>query len=199
MTQDQSSITVQQLAVSIDQAYMKLSSTTIQSDKSTITQDRSAIAQSKVGLVQDQGAIAQDEVTVEKDDKSLQDTQLVALISGTVTAVSGTVGQTVSGGGSSTSTFDVDVESTSSLHVKLVARHDSEPRLVRSRLPTWPRPTPSRSRWHQTATVTLAALPDTEVSGVVTAVSPVSTVVNNVVEYPVTIALVHAPKSLRTA
>jgi macrolide-specific efflux system membrane fusion protein len=50
---------------------------------------------------------------------------------------------------------------------------------------------------HQTASVTLAALPDTEVSGVVTAVSQVSTVVDNVVEYPVTIALEHAPKSLK--
>jgi len=50
---------------------------------------------------------------------------------------------------------------------------------------------------HQTASVTLAALPNTEVTGVVTAVSPVSTVANNVVEYPVTIALEHAPTSLK--
>ncbi len=50
---------------------------------------------------------------------------------------------------------------------------------------------------HQPASVTLAALSNIELKGVVTAVSPVSTVSNNVVEYPVTIAILHAPKSLR--
>jgi macrolide-specific efflux system membrane fusion protein len=50
---------------------------------------------------------------------------------------------------------------------------------------------------HQTVSLTLAALPNTEVSGVVTSASQVSTVINNVVEYPVTIALEHAPKALK--
>jgi len=36
---------------------------------------------------------------------------------------------------------------------------------------------------HQTATITLASLPNAEVTGVVTAVAPVSTVVSNVVTY----------------
>jgi membrane fusion protein, macrolide-specific efflux system len=49
----------------------------------------------------------------------------------------------------------------------------------------------------QTATVTLAALPDTEVSGVVTAVSPTSSVVSDVVEYPVTIALNNVPSDVK--
>jgi multidrug efflux pump subunit AcrA (membrane-fusion protein) len=49
----------------------------------------------------------------------------------------------------------------------------------------------------QPATVTLAALPNTEVTGVVTAVSPTSTVVSNVVEYPVTIALNNAPSDVK--
>jgi multidrug efflux pump subunit AcrA (membrane-fusion protein) len=49
----------------------------------------------------------------------------------------------------------------------------------------------------QPATVTLAALPDTEVTGVVTAVSPTSTVVSNVVEYPVTIALTDTPSDVK--
>jgi multidrug efflux pump subunit AcrA (membrane-fusion protein) len=49
----------------------------------------------------------------------------------------------------------------------------------------------------QPATVTLAALPDTEVTGLVTAVSPTSTVVSNVVEYPVTIALESAPSDVK--
>jgi macrolide-specific efflux system membrane fusion protein len=49
----------------------------------------------------------------------------------------------------------------------------------------------------QPATATLSALTDTEVSGVVTAVSPTSTVVSNVVEYPVTIALQNVPSTVK--
>lgn len=196
VTQDQSSITAQELAVKIDQANTKVTSASLESDESSITQDQSSIAQSKVGLVQDQGSIVQDEVTVDQDDKSLQETQLVALISGTVTAVDGSVGQTVSGGGSSTqtssssSTSSTSTSTSSSLvtiqslgSFQLVA-DVAEADAIKIEV-------------HQTASVTLAALSNTEVSGVVTAVSPVSTVVNNVVEYPVTVALVRAPKSLK--
>ncbi len=50
---------------------------------------------------------------------------------------------------------------------------------------------------HQTATITLASLPNTEVRGVVTAVAAVSTVVNNVVTYPVTINLISPPSTLK--
>jgi macrolide-specific efflux system membrane fusion protein len=50
---------------------------------------------------------------------------------------------------------------------------------------------------HQTATISLASLSNTEVKGVVTAVAPVSTVANNVVTYPVTIALIDPPASLK--
>ena len=49
----------------------------------------------------------------------------------------------------------------------------------------------------QGATVTLAALPDTEVAGTVTAVSPTSTVVSNVVTYDVTIALIESPSTVK--
>jgi membrane fusion protein, macrolide-specific efflux system len=49
----------------------------------------------------------------------------------------------------------------------------------------------------QGATVTLAALPDTEVAGTVVAISPTSTVVSNVVTYDVTIALTGTPSTVR--
>jgi multidrug efflux pump subunit AcrA (membrane-fusion protein) len=49
----------------------------------------------------------------------------------------------------------------------------------------------------QPATATLAALPDTEVAGRVIAVSPTSSVVSNVVEYPVTIALENVPSDVK--
>ncbi len=49
----------------------------------------------------------------------------------------------------------------------------------------------------QGATVTLAALPDTEVAGSVLAVSPTSTVVSDVVTYDVTIGLIGTPSIVR--
>jgi multidrug efflux pump subunit AcrA (membrane-fusion protein) len=49
----------------------------------------------------------------------------------------------------------------------------------------------------QGATVTLAALPDTEVTGRVIAVSPTSTVVSNVVTYDVTIAMIGSPATVK--
>ena len=45
--------------------------------------------------------------------------------------------------------------------------------------------------------MTLSALSDTEVSGVVTAVSPTSSVVSNVVTYPVTVVLTKPPSTVK--
>jgi macrolide-specific efflux system membrane fusion protein len=49
----------------------------------------------------------------------------------------------------------------------------------------------------QGATVTLAALPSTEVAGSVVAISPIPSVVSNVVTYDVTIGLDHAPATVK--
>jgi macrolide-specific efflux system membrane fusion protein len=49
----------------------------------------------------------------------------------------------------------------------------------------------------QPATITLSALPDTELTGQVTAVSPTATVVSNVVTYPVTVALQNVPSEVK--
>ena len=49
----------------------------------------------------------------------------------------------------------------------------------------------------QPATITMSALSSTEVSGVVTAVSPTSSVVSNVVTYPVTVALTNPPSTVK--
>jgi len=49
----------------------------------------------------------------------------------------------------------------------------------------------------QGATVTLAALPDTEVAGRVVAVAPTPTVVSNVVTYNVTIGLIGPPETVK--
>ena len=49
----------------------------------------------------------------------------------------------------------------------------------------------------ESATITLPALPDSTVTGTVTAVAPTSTVVSNVVTYDVTIALDDAPSTVK--
>jgi multidrug efflux pump subunit AcrA (membrane-fusion protein) len=49
----------------------------------------------------------------------------------------------------------------------------------------------------ESATVTLPALPDSTVTGTVTAVAPTSTVVSNVVTYDVTIALDNPPSTVK--
>jgi len=192
ISKDQSAIIVQGLSVQVAQGNLKASPSVVNSDKSAITQDEAAIAQSKVGLVQDQGSIAQDQVSVEQAAKSMQETQLVALISGDVTAVSGSVGQLVGGGGSSTSAATSSTGSGSSsplvtitgLRQLQVVASFAEADAIKIAV-------------HQTATISLASLPNTEVRGTVTAIAPASTVVNNVVTYPVTISLIAPPATLK--
>lgn len=200
ITSDQSTITTQGLAVQVAQQNLKPSSTTINSDKSAIAQDEASIAQGKVSLVQDQASITQNELTVEQDEKALQETQLVALISGTVTAVNGSVGQVVSGGGSSTadsttsSSTSTTGSSTSGSSSALISIQGLQQFQV---VASFAEADAIKIEAHQTATITLPALPNDEIKGVVTSIAPVSTVVSNVVTYPVTISLIDPPASLK--
>jgi multidrug efflux pump subunit AcrA (membrane-fusion protein) len=202
ITSDQSTITTQGLAVQVAQQNLKPSSTTIDSDKSAITQDEASIAQGKVSLVQDEATITQNELTVEQDEKALQETQLVALISGTITAVNGTVGQVVGGGGSSTA--DSTTSSSSSTSTTGTSTSGSSSALITIQglqqfqvVASFAEADAIKIQAHQTATITLPALPNDEIKGVVTSIAPVSTVVSNVVTYPVTISLISPPASLR--
>jgi multidrug efflux pump subunit AcrA (membrane-fusion protein) len=201
ITSDQSTITTQGLAVQVAQQNLKPSSTTIASDKSAITQDEASIAQGKVSLVQDQSSITQNELTVEQDEKALQETQLVALISGTITAVNGSVGQVVGGGGSSTassttssSTSSTTGTSSSGSSSALISIEGLQQFQV---VASFAEADAIKIEAHQTATITLPALPNDEIKGVVTSIAPVSTVVSNVVTYPVSISLISPPATLR--
>jgi multidrug efflux pump subunit AcrA (membrane-fusion protein) len=203
IAKDQTSITVQGLAVQIAQQNAKASPTTITQDKSAITQDEATIAQGKVGLVQSQATIAQDQVSVELATKTLQETQLVALISGNVTSVSGAVGQSVGGGGSTTSGSSSSSSSSSTTGTGTGTGSSSSPLVAIQGLrqlqvvASFAEADAIKIAVHQTATISLASLPNTVVRGVVTAVAPVSTVVNNVVTYPVTISLTSPPATLK--
>jgi macrolide-specific efflux system membrane fusion protein len=202
ITSDQSTITTQGLAVQVAQQNLKPSSTTIASDKSAITQDEASIAQGKVSLVQDQSSITQNELTVEQDEKALQETQLVALISGTITAVNGSVGQVVGGGGSSTASSSTTSSSTSSTTGSTSSGSSSALISIQGLqqfqvVANFAEADAIKIEAHQTATITLPALPNDEIKGVVTSIAPVSTVVSNVVTYPVTISLISPPATLR--
>ena len=194
ISKDESAITVQGLSIQIAQANAKVSPSVILSDRSAITQDQASIAQNKVSLLQDQESINQDQASVYQDEKLQQQTQLVALISGTVTAVNGTVGQTVSGGGSSTTSGSSSTSTSSGTSSSLVTIQSLRSLEV---VASFAEADAIKIAVHQTATISLASLSNTEVKGVVTAVAPVSTVANNVVTYPVTIALIDPPASLK--
>ena len=193
ISKDQSAITVQGLSVQIAQSNLAASPSVILSDRSTITQDQSSIAQNKVSIVQDHESIAQDQVALYQDEKSLQDTQLVALISGTVTAVNGTVGETVGGGGSSTTSGSSTSVTTGSSSALVTIQGLGSLQVVAS----FAEADAIKIAVHQTATISISSLTNTEVKGVVTAVAPTSTVTNNVVTYPVTIALIEPPALLK--
>jgi multidrug efflux pump subunit AcrA (membrane-fusion protein) len=143
--------------------------------------------------------VAQDQATVAADAKAVTETVLRAPISGTITAVDASVGDTVggssssssgggavTGGGASTNAASpgsgvVTIENLEKLEVVAgFAEADA-----------------TKIKVGQPATVTLAALTSTTVAGKVTAVSPTSTVTNNVVTYDVTISLIDPPATVR--
>ncbi|HEY5303937.1 MAG TPA: efflux RND transporter periplasmic adaptor subunit [Acidimicrobiales bacterium] len=172
---------------------------TIAAQKLVVASDLASLVVSSTTIAQDQATIAQDEVTVITDEKSVAGATLTALISGTVTAVNNSVGQTVGGSGSSTATSLANSSSSSSsssssgsstfIEIQNLGKLEVVANFAEADA--------SKIAVGQTATVTLSALSSTAVSGVVTAVSPTSTVVSNVVTYPVTVSLTNPPSTVK--
>ncbi len=115
--------------------------------------------------------------------ETLAETVLRAPASGTVASVSGQVGQTVSGGGSGGGSTATGTDTSSSALVTLVDLGGLEVTAGFSETDA------AKIRLGQTATVTLDALPDTELAAQVAAIDTLSTVLNNVVTYNVTFVL----------
>lgn len=227
---DQQTITTDQQTVAKDQA-------SIQAQQMTIAANAAAEAVVPSTISQDQAQVLQDENTVTADQKALNETTLTAPVSGTVTAVNGTVGETVSGGGTSAS--DAASSSSGSASSGSASSGSSSSGFGASGSSSAGSSGGSSSAGSsssgssssgsssssafvtiedlgslqvvagfaeadiakmapgETATATLPALPDTDVTGTVTAVSPTSTVVSNVVTYDVTIALQNPPSSVK--
>jgi multidrug efflux pump subunit AcrA (membrane-fusion protein) len=185
---------------------------TVQDARQTIQLQQASLAATEASqtvntatIAQDQEAVTQDQQTVTSDENALSGTVLTAAISGTVTAVNGTVGETVSAGssssasGSSSSTGSAasasgsaSASSSSSSSGFVSIDNLKELEVVAG----FAEADATKIAVGQPATVTLAALPSTEVAGVVTAVSPTSVVTSNVVTYDETIALRNPPATV---
>ena len=221
-----SSCVVEQQTITTDQQ-------TVAKDKATITAQQMSIAASAAGeavvpstVAQDQAQVLEDQNTVTADQKAVNETTLTAPVSGTVTAVNDAVGDTVSGGGTSSSdASDASSSDSSSTGASstggssgLGGTGASSTGGSSDSSSTGSSDSSSSSAFvtienlsglevvagyaeadiakmasGESATVTLPALPDSTVTGTVTAVAPTSTVVSNVVTYDVTIALDNPP------
>jgi multidrug efflux pump subunit AcrA (membrane-fusion protein) len=180
-------------------------------------------------ILQDEAQVTQAQATVTADNKTLAETTLTAPFAGTITALNGSLGQTVSGGGSSAassstgssgssgssgsggtgasgaatsggssgsaSSSSSGSSSSSSSSTFMTLTNLSDLQVVTG----FPEADAVKVKVGQPATVTLDALTTGNVvPGTVTAVSPTSTVVSNVVTYDVTIALTNPPADVES-
>lgn len=129
-----------------------------------------------------QAAVTQAESTVNLDQIALSDTALLAPTAGTVAAVNGSVGQSSGGASSSSSSSSSSASATSGfVHLSNV-----DALLVKV---GFTESDASQIKVGQPATITLAALPAQQLAAHVVSIDTLSTVVSNVVNYNVTLAL----------
>ena len=184
---------------------------TVQNAKQTVQLQQASLAATETSqtidaatIAQDQDAVTQDQQTVTSDQEALSGTTLTASITGTVTAVNGTVGETASGSSSSSASGSSSSSSSASSASSSSASSSSSSSgfVTIDNLKNlevvagFAEADATKIAVGQPATVTLAALPSTEVAGVVTAISPTSVVTSNVVTYDETISLKNAPATV---
>jgi multidrug efflux pump subunit AcrA (membrane-fusion protein) len=211
-TQDNNTITSdkqtdQRAQLTVEQAQASLAST-----KATIAANSTP---SPATIAQDQGQVAQDTQTVSDDEKALSETTLTSPVAGTVTALSDSVGESVSGtssassatggssspsaatgggaGGAGGTSSSATTASSSSSSAFITITNLGQLEVVAG----FAEADVTNIKVGQPATATLAALPNTELSGTVTAVSPTSTVSSNVVTYETTLSLNDPPSDVK--
>jgi multidrug efflux pump subunit AcrA (membrane-fusion protein) len=219
-TTAQSSCTSEQQTVTSDQQTVAHDEGELSAQEESIAATEASEAPNSSTILQDESQVLQDQETVTTDGKTASETTLVAPISGTVTAVNDQVGDTVSGGGSSadssssssssggsssstgstnaatnsnTSSSDSSSSSSSSSSGFMTIETLSSLQVVAG----FAEADATSLAVGQGATVTLAALTDTEVAGKVVAISPTPTVVSDVVTYDVTIDLINPPSTVK--
>jgi HlyD family secretion protein len=214
-----------------DQQSITTDQQTVQHDEGQISAQEQSIAATQAGdapvsstILQDESQVLSDQQTVTTDQQDVDETTLTSPMTGTVTAVNDQVGDTVSGGGSSSTSDSSDSSSStgSTGSTGTSGSSGSSPDASASDSSSSDSSDSSGSGFitiddlaslqvvagfaeadatsiavGQGATVTLAALPDTEVAGKVVAVSPTSTVVSDVVTYDVTIDMLGTPATVK--
>jgi multidrug efflux pump subunit AcrA (membrane-fusion protein) len=204
----ESSCVVDQQDVTADQQTVERQQATISDQEQSIsaTEDGQAVQPSTVAAAQAQ--VAQAQLTVNTDKTAVTGTTLVAPISGTIITLNGTLGESVSGSGDSAASSSSSSgsgsgsggsgssgtgssSSSSSAFLTIENLHQLEVEV------DFPEADATNIAVGQPSTITLAALPDTEVAGKVVAVSDVSTVSDNVVYYEETVALDNPPATVR--
>lgn len=172
---------------------------------------RSQLAQAEAQVVSARSQVAQSEAGIEsarsqvdQAREALDGTLLRAPIEGTVVSISGSVGESASSGGtSSTSATSSSSTQTASSNSSSSSSSGTSGFVVISDLDRleleayFSETDTAHLKVGQRASVTLNAFPDASMSGRVVAIDEVSTTVNQVVDYGVTIKLHGQPKGIR--
>jgi multidrug efflux pump subunit AcrA (membrane-fusion protein) len=219
VAKDQSTVAAAQLSVQSAQANLEITPATIAQDEATVSQDQVTVTADQKALV-GTTLVALISGTVTSVSNSVGDTVSGSGSStnastgsssssssnspsgsssggstGGTASNGGSTGGTASSGGSSSSTSSSgsgsSSSSSSSSFITIQGLNNLEV------VANFAESDASKIAVGQPATVTLSALPDTEVSGVVTAVSPTSSVVSNVVTYPVTVVLANPASTVK--
>ncbi len=214
-----SSRTADEQAVTTDQQTVQHQKATVATAKESLLETKATIASSGTPaagtIAGDRATVSEDEATVASDEEALGETTLRAPFAGTVTAVNASVGATVSAGSSTISSGGASSSSTagssatggaagssglgsgsgSSSSGSSLFTIDSLGQL--EIVAGFAEADATQIAVGQPVTITLSALPDTEVAGRVAAVSLTSTVVSNVVTYDETITLINPPSTVK--
>ena len=143
-------------------------------------------------LLSAKSTLASAVLAVQQDRTQLAQAILRALMAGTVVELNGAVGETVAAG--TTGSISTSSSSTGTTATDYVQIADLG-RLVA--VGDFSETDTARMKVGQSAVVTLDSLPDDPIDGRVTAIASTSTVVNNVVDYEVTIRLLQLPSAVR--
>lgn len=220
VTTASSSQAADEQAVTTDEQTVQHGEATVAIAKESLLETEASIASSETPsaatIASDKATVSEDDATVASDEDALRQTTLRAPVAGTVTAVNASVGAAASagsstitsGGASSTASSTAASSSTggatgssssgsagSSSSGSSLFTIDSLGQL--EIVAGFAEADATQIAVGQPVTITLAALPDTEVAGRVAAVSLTSTVVSNVVTYDETIILINPPSTVK--
>jgi macrolide-specific efflux system membrane fusion protein len=152
-----------------------------------------------VAVAQAKAALNQAALNVSDAQKSLDATTLKAPAAGTITAVNFTVGQTVSGGGnspssSSSSSSSANSSSSSTSSRAFATLLDLDHMVVKV---GFPEADAGKVAAGQPVSLTIDSLPGERLTGTVSSIDTVSTVVSNVVTYNAVVAFDSVPAGVK--